>query len=284
MADDEASIEWLVADLAHGDGRAREFDGTGLRIARICSSDDPLFGAAYEKLWAEFGAEHTMEPRDLIARRLAWHPAGEIDGCWLRYEMILVQREEKFVAVRDHTAVVTASSGSAQAVVHLSHVLVDPEWRRAGLAGWLRAWPLQTARACLVAAGFSIESPVTLVAEMEHPDSEHQGRLIRLKAYEKAGFKKIDPGAVKYFQPDFRLPAAIDESGGPRPLPFGLVLRRVGREPETAIRGGEVRDVVTCLYRMYGVGFRSTDMAAVWETLRDYPADDAEVALVPPTQ
>jgi hypothetical protein len=163
-------------------------------------------------------------------------------------------------------------------------VFVDTAWRRTGLAGWLRAWPLQTARACLASAGFPVTSPITLVAEMEHPDPKIAERLPRLKAYGKAGFKKADPAMVNYFQPDFRSPMEIDRGGGPRPLPFGLVLRRVGREQEPVIGGAEVREIVECLYTMYGDGFRERDMAVVWQSFNEYPGAEIEIPLVTPTQ
>jgi GNAT superfamily N-acetyltransferase len=216
-------------------------------------------------------------------RRLAWHPATTIGNFSLRYEMILVQRQKQFVAVRDHTAVVSGRSGAPYVIVHLSHVLVDPLWRRTGLAAWLRAWPLQTAQACLKAAGLSI-APITLVAEMEHPDPQFPERMIRLKAYEKAGFKKVDPGVVNYFQPDFRTPEKIDASGGPQPLPFALILRRVGREHEQVIQGAEVREIVEGLYTLYGAGFRQRDMTVVWAGLQRYPPAESEIALMGPTQ
>ncbi len=284
MADADTAIDHIAADLAPGDGKALELDCRELEVARILSVNDPRFAPAYDRLWTEFGPQHEMESPTVIARRLAWHPAVAIDNCWLRYELFLVRRQGQFVAVRDHTAVVTCERGAPRAVVHLSHVLIDVAWRRTGLAGWLRAWPLQTARACLAAAGFPPASPVTLVAEMEHPDPQFPNRMIRLTAYEKAGFKKVEPSVVKYFQPDFRPPEEIDASGGPRPLPFSLIVRRVGREQEAILRGAEVRELVECLYRMYGAGFREPDMAVVWQSLRDYPGDLAEVPLIAPTR
>jgi len=282
MASADRPVEFIPEDLAPGDAKSLELATGDLDIACIRSRDDPLFVPAYERLWAEFGAQHEMEQREVIERRLDWHPALAMGDCWLRYEMILVRRRDEFVAVRDHTAVVACREGAAHAVVHLSHVLVEPVWRRTGMTGWLRAWPIQTARACLAAASQPANSPITLVAEMEHPDERF--RMIRLRTYEKAGFKKVDPAAVNYFQPDFRPPAEIDASGGPRPLPFGLIVRRVGREAEDTIQGEEIRDIVTALYKMYGTGFRELDMAGLWESLRDYPAAEAEVALVPPTR
>ena len=284
MADPDTSVEFIPADLAPGDGKALELDCGDLDVVRVHSIHQPQFVMAYERLWSEFGPQHEMETREIVRRRLAWHRAAAIGNCWLRYELILVRRQGQFVAVRDHTAVTTCGRGAPHAVVHLSHVLVEAAWRRTGLAGWLRAWPIQTARACLAAAGFPTVSPTTLVAEMEHPDPQFPNRLVRLAAYEKAGFKKVDPQVVKYFQPDFRPPRQIDASGGPRPLPFGLVLRRVGREEEQIIHGAEVREIVESLYRMYGTGFREQDMAAVWQNLRDYPDDQADISLVAPRQ
>jgi GNAT superfamily N-acetyltransferase len=280
----DAPIELLSADLAPGDGKAAELNCRDLEIARICSSRDPLFAPAYERLWMEFGHHHTVEPREVIIQRLGWHPVTMLENCWLRYEMILVRREGQFVAVRDHTAIVTRRRRGPEAVVHLSHVLVDAAWRRTGLAGWLRTWPLQTARTCLMAAGFSADSPLTLVAEMEHADPQFPERSIRLQAYEKAGFKKVDPRRVNYLQPDFRPPEEIDAGGGPQLLPFALILRRVGREEQRVIRGAEVREIVECLYRMYGAGFRSKDMTVAWQSLNEYPAAEAEIPLLAPTQ
>jgi len=249
----------------------------------------------------------------VIAQRQGWHPVLEITGrtafslsphgeragvrgesvrkgpdslakFWLGYEMLLVRQQNQFVAVRDHTAIVTRQRGFPEAVVHLSHVLVDPAWRRTGLAGWLRAWPIQTARRCLTAAGFPVNCPITLVLEMEHPDVRFEKAMIRIKAYEKAGFKKLDPSKVTYFQPDFRPPREIDPSGGPRPLPFCLLVRRVGREEENLVRGAEVLGIVECLYRMYALGCRESDMLPLWQRLQNYPEHEAEVELLPPSQ
>jgi hypothetical protein len=136
----------------------------------------------------------------------------------------------------------------------------------------------------LAAAGFPITAPITLALEMERPDAQFEKAMIRIKAYEKAGFKKVDPSAVKYYQPDFRCPEEIDTSGGPRPLPFCLLLRRLGREQEQSIRGAEVREIVECLYHMYGTGCREQDMAQLWRLLKDYPQTETQIALIAPSQ
>jgi len=284
VADGNPSIEFLPADLASGDGKSLGLDRGGLEVTRIQTSRDPLFGVGYEQLWGEFGAQHEMESREVIEQRLAWHPAKQKADCWMRYEMLLVRHQGRFAAVRDQTAIVTCRSGTPHAVVHLSHILIDPAWRRTGLAGWLRAWPIQTGRACLAAAGFPVTSSMTLVLEMESPDAGFEKAMIRLKAYDKAGFKKVDSSVISYFQPDFRPPRDIDASGGPRPLPFNMLVRRIGREDEPSLRAGEVREVVECLYRMYGAGCREKDMEGLWRGFEEYPGNDVMIALIAPSR
>jgi hypothetical protein len=100
-------------------------------------------------------------------------------------------------------------------------------------------------------------------------------------SYQRAGFVKVDPSVVTYHQPDFRPPAEIDAAGGPLPLPFALILRRVGREAETSISGAELRAAVHALYTMYSLEFREKDMRALFEQLdSSYPTQD--VPLVEP--
>lgn len=267
-------------DLAPGDGKSTGFDPATVRVDRVTSREDPLFEFAYERLWAQFGAANEIETRDVLGWRLTWDPAQRRDDLALLYELVLVRDlEGNFVAARDHTAI----ADEAGAVVHLSHALVDPAWRRGGLAGWLRAFPIQTARRCLAGAGLSSELPITLAAEMEYPDGIDEARNIRLRAYGKSGYRKVDPSRVQYHQPDFRPVEEIDASGGPVPIPFQLILRRVGRETAESLSGAEVRRLVTNIYRMYGQACRPQDMAIVWRQLDSYPPADETIALVPPS-
>ena len=259
------------ADLAPGDAKSAGLDVSAFQFHRIRGIDDPLFDFAHAELWAEFGAKNEMEHRETLARRFALAPR-------ILYEMILVRRAGEFIGARDHTAILLRDG--TQAVVHLSHNLLAPAARRTGLGGWMRAFPIQTARERL--AGKS--APVTLAAEMEYDDGREPQRAIRLRAYERGGFVKIDPRRVDFHQPDFRPPAEIDASGGPRPVKFQLVIRRVGREHETTIRGAEIRVLVQSLYDIYGPQFRPQDMAHPLLDLARLPADEATVSLLPPTQ
>jgi hypothetical protein len=266
-----APVVFPVSDLAPGDRRSATLDLSPFQFDRIRTFDDPLFESGYAQLWAAFGASNEMERRETLALRFSLAPR-------LLYEMILVRRDGEFVAVRDHTAIRAGDGG--QAVVHLSHNLVTPAARRTGLAGWLRALPIQAARECLAGR----DGPVTLVAEMEYDDERDANRAIRLRAYEKAGFVKIDPHFLDYHQPDFRAPAEIDATGGPHPMPFQLLVRRVAREDERTITGLEIRTLVQALYDIYGPQFRPQDMAHPLLNVTRLPEPEVSVALVPPTQ
>jgi hypothetical protein len=281
----DAPVELLADDLAPGDAAARAFDWSGLRVARLRTPRHPLFAAAYARLWQEFGPRGEMETEEVIASRLGWVPGRPVNGHALRYEMLLIQRGDAIVALRDHTAIVPCpaqrSGDPGRVIVHLSHVIVEPPLRGSGLAAWLRALPLQTARECARAAGQTPPTRITLVAEMEHPDGVTPMVTARLRSYQRAGFLKVDPDAVQYCQPDFRAAAAIDRSSV-QPLPLALLVRRVGAEHEHAMLGAEVRELVSALYTMFGMHARADHMAPLWTLLKDFPDADQPVALRAP--
>ena len=264
-----------IRDLAPGDGKSAQLNLAQFEIARIRSMNDPLFEQSYAWLWQEFGAKDEMERRETLDLRFRLAPR-------LLYEMIMLRKDGEFVAVRDHSAII--SSRGTQAIVHLSHNLVAPAARRTGLAGWMRTLPIATARECLSQSGAAPDAPITLVAEMEYAQDGDPARLVRLQAYEKAGFLKLDPALIHYYQPDFRAPEIIDATGGPRPLPFQLIVRRVGREQERAISGEEARTLVQGLYDIYRPQFRPADMEHALLSLDSYPAAHTLVPLLPPAQ
>jgi len=272
---------WMdPANLAPGDAKSLEGDWAGFELHDIRDTRTPGFDMAFGALWSEFGSVGEMEQADVLARRMAW--AAEFrDGAALHYGLSLVVKDGGLVAVRDHTVIVL--EGQPGAVVHLSHNLVAPAWRRSGIAGWMRALAVAAAKSFLKDLGRGDGEPITLAGEMEHYDPAKPKTWVRLIAYEKSGFKMVDPGAVHYLQPDFRDPAEIDRSGGPRPVPLCLVTRRVGQESEEFLTGAEVRFLVQALYKMYGTEFRACDMKVVWDSLETYPPADARIALLPPT-
>jgi hypothetical protein len=254
------------SDLAPGEIRSASLDFGSFEVHMIRSTRDEWFEPAYQALWDEFGAKGEMERRETLEARFKLAPS-------MVYEMVLVRKDGELAAVRDHTIIQSAG----EIVVHLSHNLVMPNFRRTGLAGWMRALPVVSARQ------LSLGDFVTLAGEMEYDDGKDPDRAIRLMAYENAGFLKLDPAVVRYYQPDFRDPVIIDQSGGAQPLPFQLVVRRVGRENELAISGAEIRRIVQAIYRMYAEQFRPQDMAHPLLSLTNYPGNDEAVELVPPT-
>jgi len=275
----------IPEDLAPGDVRALEVEWAGLRVERVRSADHPLFPRLYERLWREFGALGEMEKQSVIAQRLEWDPHRPVNHHALLYEMLAVLAGDEIVGLRDHTAIVPMpphrGDHPGQIFVHLSHVIVEPPLRGGGLSGWLRAFPLQTGRECAAAAGEPASDRITLVAEMEHPDKRTPMIMARLRSYDRAGFHKVDPDAVRYVQPDFRPAAEIDASSV-QPVPLALVIRRVGREHERTIFGGEARSIARALYTMFGVHVRADHMAPLWNVLDHFPLPGETVLLRSP--
>jgi hypothetical protein len=94
---------------------------------------------------------------------------------------------------------------------------------------------------------------IALASEMEAPNPGVPATLVRLGAYGKAGFRKIDPAAVPFLQPDFRDPGLI-ERDGEKPIPLQLVVRFCPEETE-AIDGATVREIVTASAPSRLIGF-----------------------------
>jgi hypothetical protein len=257
--------------LAPGDQKSALLDPSSFKWTRIRSADCPAFEKAYSSLWAEFGEADELETREVLAARFQ-------NRGTMSYEMLLVEKDGVVCAVRDHTAAWI----DGEVVVHLSHVLVAPEQRRSGLAGWMRAAPILTGRE-LATANHSPAADITLVGEMEYDDGSDGKRSIRLAAYERAGYLKLDPAMVRYFQPDFRLPSIIDADGCSRPLPFQLIVRRIARESESTLTGKSVRRIIRAIYEIYGAQFRPEEMRHPLVSIDRYPADGAVVPLIPPT-
>jgi GNAT superfamily N-acetyltransferase len=277
-------LELRADDLAPGD-RGSAAPTAPLVVTRVPDPGHPDFTRAYALLWQEFGVHGGMETEAVIRDRLAWDPSLPHDGLALAYDLLVVRRDGAVVAVRDQSAVVRPGADGrpepAPVVVHLSHALVVPQARRTGLAPWLRALPLHTARRCAAAAGVA-DAPAVLVAEMEAPDPGDPATGVRLRSYERAGFRKIDPARARYAQPDFRPPEVL-ASEAPRPLPFSLIVRRVGREEETAMGASEVSALVASLYDVYGAHVPERALAPLRADAQRWTAGPEPFALVPPT-
>lgn len=266
-------------DLASGDRSVQAAEWGGFRVDAVRAASDPDFEEGWGRLWREFGGRGEMETRAVIAGRLAWDPARPLGGWSLLYEMLVVRREGRVVAVRDHSAILAPDRGAV--VVHLSHVLVEPELRGSGLAGWLRALPVDAGRRCARRAGAGSGLPVTLVAEMEEDDGVTPAVVRRLRSYAKAGFSLADPSRVHYHQPDLR-PAEEIDAGSSTPVPLSLVLRRVGRESERSMDAAELAVIVDALYAMYGLHVRGRDIAVARRAGGAMPARGERIELLVP--
>ncbi|HEY8123568.1 MAG TPA: hypothetical protein VII78_19765 [Myxococcota bacterium] len=272
-------------DLAPGDRSVLAREWSDLRVHRVAGPGDPDFALGYERLWAEFGARGEMERRFVIGERLAWDPARSVGRARLAYEMLVLRRGDAPVAVRDHTAVVRLDANGAPAdgpvVAHLSHALIEPALRGSGIAAWLRALPLATARRCAAAAGCAPSAPIVLVAEMEPLTPDHPERRPRLRSYERAGFLKIDPASAPYAQPDFR-PAELLGGVTPTPVPLELVVRRVGREDERALPAAELAAIVESIYAVYAAHVPDVALGPLRRAAAEWTRRRASFPLVPP--
>jgi len=227
-----------------------------------------------------------METRSVLKQRFTWNAELLLPNQpLLHYSMILALDSQKNVAaVRDFSAIVPLAPEPPRITLHLSHLWIHPTHRRTGLAGWMRALPLETGRILLARSQYSPDAPITLAAEMELPDGKDEERNLRRLAYEKAGFLKVDPRVVPYLQPDFRDPIQIDASGAPELIPMALILRRVGCENETSAPASFIRSIIHDLYTLYSKTFRSCDMAPLWDRWRSLPDGPTPISLLPPTQ
>jgi GNAT superfamily N-acetyltransferase len=279
-------VPLLAEDLAPGDRAIAARDWSDLDVRRVAGPRDPEFELAYEELWREFGGRGEMETRRAIEERLAWDPARPVGHFALAYEMLVLRRRGTLAAVRDHTAVVRLDAKQqprhGPVVVHLSHALVLPAERGSGLAAWLRALPLGAARRAASAAGCAPDTPFVLVAEMEPQDPAEPERMVRLRSYQRAGFKRVDPAAAPYAQPDFRSPEQL-AGPTPRAIPLGLVLRRVGREEEMAIPAAELAAVVESIYAVYGVHVPAVALDPLRAAAAEWTARRPSFRLLPPT-
>ena len=82
---------------------------------------------------------------------------------------------------------------------------------------------------------------------MEYFSPDDRLSLQRILFYGRGGFDVIDPRHFPYRQPDFRDPA-VDPATGNTPVPFMLLLRRMGRERQARLPIDEASAVMRLLY------------------------------------
>ncbi len=264
--------------------------------------DHPDFERAYEVLWKAFGASGEMESQGVIRRMLlddAMLPLPS--GTYARF-FLLVARDRasgEIRGVRDGRVLVNPAYAPDLCVVYLSHIFMLPEARGTVLTYWLRIAPLDLAVTYLHqlhtrgklalpqpdAPGRYFGMRVDLAAEMEYFSPEDKLSLQRLLFYGRGGFDAIDPRHFPYRQPDFRDPEVVARTGD-RPVPFMLLLRRVGREREARLPIDEAGAVMKLLYDDFATYCEPTHLASslqiVLERLEQRRAQGKpDVALLP---
>jgi hypothetical protein len=238
----------------------------------------PDYKTAFQILWDGFGSAGEMEPEPVIREMMLEDPLVPLpSGSYARF-FLLVARDRAtgtIRGVRDGRVLVNPAYAPDLCVVYLSHIFMLPEARGSVLTYWLRIAPLDLAVTYLHllhqhgkivlpapdAPGRYFGMRVDLAAEMEYFSPEDKLSLQRVLFYGRGGFDAIDPRHFPYRQPDFRDPAVIAKTGD-RPVPFMLLLRRVGREREARLPIDEARAVMQLLYDDFATYCEPTHLAS----------------------
>jgi hypothetical protein len=232
-------------------------------LVEIEHPDHPDFARAYGILHDVFGPQGEMEPEYAIRRFLlddAFDPLPS--GTFIRYFLIVAKdRDGNLRGVRDGSVIYNPAWAPDLCTVYLSHIYVLPEARGTVLTYWLRIAPVELAIEYL----FQLQSKglvtlplpeqpgkyfgvnLNLAAEMEYFSPDDRLSLQRILFYGRGGFDVIDPRHFPYRQPDFHDPDVIAEHGN-RPVPFMLLLRRMGRERQARLPLDEAMVTMRLLY------------------------------------
>jgi len=261
----------------------------------------PDFRRAYGILHDAFGPHGEMEPESAI-RRFLLDDAYEAlpSGTFIRYFLLVARdRDGTLRGVRDGSVIYNPKWAPDLCTVYLSHIFVLPEARGTVLTYWLRIAPVELAIEYLhtLQQRGLVELPLpeqpgryfgvklNLAAEMEYFSPDDQLSLQRILFYGRGGFDVIDPRHFPYRQPDFRDPEAITASGN-RPVPFMLLLRRMGRERQARLPIDEAGVTMRMLYDEFACfctpEFLQNSLDIVQQRLDDRGAKGkTDVALLP---
>jgi hypothetical protein len=257
-------VRLCLKDLFHQDVvEMVERETRKYEIREVTSAEDPDFARAFALLWQAFGPQGEMEREEVIRSFLAddsYEPTK--DGTYIHYFLLVARDAEgNLRGVRDGSILVNPAYSPDLCVVYLSHIYMLPEARGSVLSYWLRIAPVELAmRFCaeLHARG-KIRLPlpnnpgkyfgmrVDLCAEMEYFAPEDRISWQRILFYGRGGFDAINPRHFPYRQPDFRDPEVIRRTGN-QPMPFMILIRRMGRERQATLPLDEARAVMNLLY------------------------------------
>ncbi|MBA3547359.1 MAG: hypothetical protein H0T76_12805 [Nannocystis sp.] len=232
-------------------------------IESIEHPDHPDFERAYQILWDAFGPQGEMEPEHAIRGFLldnSYEPLPS--GTFIRYFLLVAKDGEgNLRGVRDGSVIYNPAWAPDLCTVYLGHIFLLPHTRGTVLTYWLRIAPVELAveyLAQLQERGL-IELPLpdqpgkyfgvqlNLAAEVEFFSPEDRLSLQRILFYGRGGFDVVDPRHFPYQQPDFHGPEVIAQVGN-RPVPFMLLLRRMGRERQARLPIEEASTTMRLLY------------------------------------
>lgn len=257
-------VRLCLKDLYHQDVvEMVERETRKYEIWSIVSPDHPDFEPAYRMLWDAFGPTGEMEREEAIRRFLLDDDLEPTEsGTFIRYFLMVAKdRDGNIRGARDGSVLVNPAYAPDLCVVYLSHIFMTPAARGTVLSYWLRIAPVEIAVQYLVdlqalgrltlpipdAPGKYFGMRVDLAAEMEYFTPEERLSVQRILFYGRGGFDAINPRHFPYRQPDFRDPEIIRATGN-RPVPFMLLVRRIGRERYATMPIEEASAVMRLLY------------------------------------
>jgi hypothetical protein len=262
-------IRLCLKDLYHQD--VVEMIERETRRYQVWSIEDPShpdFPRAYQLLWDCFGPSGEMEREEAIRTFLNDNEFEPVpSGTFMKYFLIIARDEAGNVrGVRDGTILYNPAYAPDLVVVYLAHIFMLPEARGTVLSYWLRIAPVDIAFQYLVdlhargairlpqpdAPGKFFGMRVDLAAEMEYFSPEDRISWQRVLFYGRGGFDAVNPRHFPYRQPDFRDPEVIRATGN-QPLPFMVLLRRMGRERQATLPIDEASAVMRLLYDDFAV-------------------------------
>lgn len=270
-------------------------------LIEIEHPDHPDFPRAYRLLHDVFGPPGEMEPEYAIRRFLLDDSYEALpSGTFIRYFLIVAKdRDGNLRGVRDGSVIYNPKWAPDLCTVYLSHIYVLPEARGTVLTYWLRIAPVELAIEYLFQLqqrglvelplpdqpGKTFGVQLNLAAEMEYFSPDDRLSLQRILFYGRGGFDVIDPRHFPYRQPDFREPEQISATGN-RPVPFMLLLRRMGRERQARLPIDEASVIMRLLYDEFACfctpEFLQNSLDIVQQRLGERRASGkADVALLP---
>jgi hypothetical protein len=229
----------------------------------ILDPDDPDFRAAYDALWSEFGPHGEMEREDAIRGYMRDDSFEAVpSGTYIRYFLLAAKNARgELLGVRDGSVLIHPGYANDLCVVYLSHIFMFPAARGTVLSYWLRIAPIEIAVQYLSdlhergrirlpapdSPGRYFGMNLDLAAEMEYFSPDDRVSWQRILFYGRGGFDAVNPRHFPYLQPDFRDPEEIRRTGN-SPIPFMMLVRRIGRERSAMMPIEEASSLMRLLY------------------------------------